>query len=700
MAESFEGWRVTALCRPKYSFGHNLRLPEYVETQKHIDPTRNHEVLLHLGDEREAYQAIFGEAIKKYNAKQKRKDRRITDYYQKILDDERSGTHKNPKANAERKPFYEFQFYIGNRDSHCPDEKAKKVLSLYIQKVLPRKFPNFMPTSITLHNDEYSFDRKGNRIESPLHFHVVGVFVAHALTAEELKEENEYRAKCKETKKAELAAKGGKWEEKEWKKKDWRKSMIDRWGKSLEKGMELQSSMSAACNEMGFFTAKGKGTAQQQFEEAVRYDLMDFCESMGIKINRTKGYSHSHREKEVYKAEQENLALEAELNEAQELLEAKELALQNRKDDFDYKIEHLEEIEQELNCQKIGLEQREKHMQRDEQNLQNREKRLKEEKKELAWKEKEIDSTRKYQSEKEAKLSRDEKYLDYRKEKLDEQAKKQNEREKRIQQGEEPILEKERELAETAKELIDRENAVSQKESNLKILKTEIQERERIAIEKSDSATQKEHLAKAELENAEKSRNESVSARNETLKIYEENQSQIAQFNAENRSKIAEIAKWKEAAEQINDSDSWINHAFAEYKKNRYKENSLQNLFQKVKAGVVAAIAKVKQAYDRKLSELYKSLFGYRRFYYSDDNIVCEYSYGESDYADMLRDTPVSEIEKAISETKKKGKRTFADMAKDEGFSFYERYFTKAKTLAQERQIELEREREREGYSR
>ena len=67
----------------------------------------------------------------------------------------------------------------------------------------------------------------------------------------------------------------------------------------------------------------------------------------------------------------------------------------------------------------------------------------------------------------------------------------------------------------------------------------------------------------------------------------------------------------------------------------------------------------------------------------------------------MLRDTPVSEIEKAISETKRKGKSTFAEAAAlDKGFFFYERYFTKAKTQAQERQIELEREREREGYSR
>ena len=73
MSDNFEGWRVTALCRPEYSFGHNLRLPDFVENQKHIDSTRPHKVLLHLGDERECYEKVFGESIKKYNSKQKRK---------------------------------------------------------------------------------------------------------------------------------------------------------------------------------------------------------------------------------------------------------------------------------------------------------------------------------------------------------------------------------------------------------------------------------------------------------------------------------------------------------------------------------------------------------------------------------------------------------------------------------------------------
>ena len=94
-------------------------------------------------------------------------------------------------------------------------------------------------------------------------------------------------------------------------------------------------------------------------------------------------------------------------------------------------------------------------------------------------------------------------------------------------------------------------------------------------------------------------------------------------------------------------------------------------------------------------------LMCHKKFFHKGNKIVCEYSYGESDYADMLRDTPVSDIEQAIADTRKKGKQTFSEAAAlEEGFSFYERYFSKAKTLTEERQIELRKERERASISR
>ena len=34
MSNNSQGYRATALCRPKVSIGHNLRLAEYIEKQK------------------------------------------------------------------------------------------------------------------------------------------------------------------------------------------------------------------------------------------------------------------------------------------------------------------------------------------------------------------------------------------------------------------------------------------------------------------------------------------------------------------------------------------------------------------------------------------------------------------------------------------------------------------------------------------
>lgn len=596
MSVSFDGWRVTALCRPTYSFGHNLRLPSYVASQKHIDSSRPHKVLLHMGDERETYEKIFGESIKEYNKNQKRKDRRIGDYYQKILDDERKGKHKSAKADGERKPFYEFQFYIGNRDSHCPDKITEKVLTIYIQKIFPKRFPNFIPTSIVVHNDEFSFDRNGNRLESPLHFHVVGVFVAHALTMQELKQEMEYRKQCKEKKKVELESKGIEWIESEWKKKVWRGEMISRWGKSLEKGMLLQSSMSAACNEMGYFTSKGKGTAQQQFEEAVRHDIMDFAESIGIKINRTKGYSHSHKEKEIYIQEQNIVEKEIELQEKQSLLEAKELDLQNRTDDFDYKIEKLEELETVL-------------------------------------------------SEKSSNLKSLEKSLQIRKKQMDMYAK-------------------------------------------------EIQSQEMNLQEIKESTKRIELLAKKEYEESKRNKENAIWAKDQAERMYTRNQELLDSYHAENRAREKEIANWNAAAKEIHDGEKWLNIAFTDYYKNKHKDDALRALYKKVIDGMKSIVVKVKQTYDNAIEDLTKKLFGYTKFYKKNGKLICEYSYGESDYADMLRDTPIADIQKAIDETKSRGKNTFAEAAQETGgFAFYERNFEKAKILTRERKLEIARQK-------
>ena len=703
MSNNSEGWRVTAFCRPKYSFGHNLRLEEYVENQKHIDPTREHGVFLHLGDERAAYEVVFGESIKKYNEKQKRKDRRIKDYYQKILDNERSGTHKNPKANSDRKPFYEFQFYIGNRDSHCPDEKARKILSLYIQKILPKKFPNFIPTSVTMHNDEYSYDRNGKRIESPAHFHVVGIFVAHALNSEELKEENDYREKYKESKKKELAAKGIQWNEQEWKKKDWRKGMIDRWGKALEKGMELQCSMSAACNEMGFFTAKGNGTAQQQFEEAVRTDLMDFCESMGVKINRTKCYSHSHKEKEVYKAEQDNLDFEAELKEKQELLDAKEIALENRKDDFDYTIEYLEDIKQELSERGADLVLKEEQIKKDSDELDKRTKKLDEKERFISQRECSLKLENERLKEQKRKITIEDyknqqraDSLTKREEQMNILEEKHDQREQKLLEGELPYLVREKNISRLEDELAERESQFLKREK-------EYLEKEKCFAEREEQMSVRGALLKQDLEENRRLKYEAVNERKKSESIRQATIDEAVRYSAFNTEKIIEIENWKEAGSEIEESDSWMKTAFQNYNKNRNADNALGKLYGLVKTKVAGAIAKVKKAYDEKLKGMNERLFGKERFSVRrDGRIEVFYSYGAEQYREMFFETPVDNIAKAINECKQNGKKTFAEMCPEGNLSFIEKHFDKAKELTKERNLRLKRFMERQrtmGYS-
>lgn len=248
---AFEGYRVMCHCRPQIQRAHNIRDSRIVKTEKHIDLTRPHEVILDLGTMEQSYEIIFGEAVKRYNAKQKRKDRHIKNYMLKVLNDSREGKHKNLKADGHKKLAYEMIIQIGNRDNQPDSAKATKILKdfcTYIQE----KYPNIAPIGIYLHNDEFSLDEEtGKRIYSPPHLHFDFIYVAHL-------------------------------------------------GVSLKTGMELQNSMSGALAEMGFVTSKGKGTAQAQFEEAVRHDLQDFAEARGLTIDRTLGKKHRHQDKDMY----------------------------------------------------------------------------------------------------------------------------------------------------------------------------------------------------------------------------------------------------------------------------------------------------------------------------------------------------------------------------------------------------------------
>lgn len=67
---------------------HNIRDERVVSKEKHIDPNGWHEVWLDIPP-KDAYKEVFNDAVIEYNKKQKRNDRKITDYYQKIKKDKK-----------------------------------------------------------------------------------------------------------------------------------------------------------------------------------------------------------------------------------------------------------------------------------------------------------------------------------------------------------------------------------------------------------------------------------------------------------------------------------------------------------------------------------------------------------------------------------------------------------------------------------
>ena len=324
----FMGYKAMCHCRPIIQRLHNKRDPKIVSSEKHIDLSRTHETILDCGTIEQCYEQIFGEAVKKYNAKQKRKDRRIENYLETILNDKRQGKHKNIKADGSRKPAYEMIIQLGNRDNRPDDEKASRVLKDFCNFLI-KKYPNIVPIGIYLHNDEFSIDEETHlKVFSPVHIHFDYVYVAHL-------------------------------------------------GKSLKTGMDLQCSMSGALAEMGFITAKGKGTAQQQFEESVRHDLQNFTEERGIKIDRTPGEKHSHKEKPVFQQMKENEKKEREITEREKVVERgeapllkKQKALDEQKKEIDQKSKNAEQALQNAQIIQTENEKASKNLELEQNDLE------------------------------------------------------------------------------------------------------------------------------------------------------------------------------------------------------------------------------------------------------------------------------------------------------------------------------------------
>ncbi len=111
----------------KGSISHNNR--KFVA--KNVDEKRvKDNVILCCKNLKDVYDDLFGAALKEYNAKQKRKDRRIENYLEHI------------ENGKQEKPFYELIFQIGNKDdTPCGThdaEVATEILREYYAEFLER----------------------------------------------------------------------------------------------------------------------------------------------------------------------------------------------------------------------------------------------------------------------------------------------------------------------------------------------------------------------------------------------------------------------------------------------------------------------------------------------------------------------------------------------------------------------------------
>ncbi len=126
----------------KGSVNHNTR----AFSTKNVDKERSeYNVEFCNTDIKKVYHELFDEAQERYNAKQKRSDRKIDSYYEKI------------RQSKQEKLFHEVIFQIGNKDDmNAKSEEGKLAREILIDfmKDFQKRNPNLYVFSAHLHMDE------------------------------------------------------------------------------------------------------------------------------------------------------------------------------------------------------------------------------------------------------------------------------------------------------------------------------------------------------------------------------------------------------------------------------------------------------------------------------------------------------------------------------------------------------------------
>ena len=126
----------------KGSVNHNSRKFK----AENVDPSRTHLNIDYCNENiKKVYHQLFDEALKRYNDKQTRADRKIKNYYEKICN------------SKQEKPFHEIILQIGNKEDMSAESEngllAKQVLNEYYKGFQERN-PQLKVFSVHLHMDE------------------------------------------------------------------------------------------------------------------------------------------------------------------------------------------------------------------------------------------------------------------------------------------------------------------------------------------------------------------------------------------------------------------------------------------------------------------------------------------------------------------------------------------------------------------
>ena len=381
----------------KGSVNHNTR----AFTAKNVDKNRSADnVEFCQEDIKQVYHKLFDEALERYNAKQKRKDRMIDNYYEKI------------RRGKQEKLFHEVIFQIGNKDDMNAKSEdgllAKRILTEFMDEFQARN-PNLYVFSAHLHMDE----------ETP-HLHID--FVPYITGS---KRGLDTRVSLKSA----LAAEGftggtrGATELNQWiaSEKQELATVMERYGVEwLQKGTHekhlsvLEFEKQARAKEV----AELDSQKQEKTSEVAKLNQAVFSMKQELMTTTIK---QVRAEEAVEKAREEGIAVQRDnetLSASNQQLRVENTSLEIKKVELRTDNRHLEQQQWQLRTDNSELEMKQSVLQSENQRLEQEHNKLQEDNEKLEQKQTSLQSDNQALKQMQDKLQKDNAQLEIQQEKL------------------------------------------------------------------------------------------------------------------------------------------------------------------------------------------------------------------------------------------------------------------------------------------